>query len=82
MAEHDLHSTAFPTLDDSQIASLGKCAAASGKSYRDGEVLFAAGQRDFRFFVVKSGEVAIVDYFSGEPQTLVVHHKGQFTGDV
>jgi thioredoxin reductase (NADPH) len=82
MAEHDLNSTAFPTLDDSQIAALGKCAAASGKSYRDGEVLFAVGQRDFGFFVVKSGEVAIVDHSGGDPQTIVVHRKGQFTGDV
>jgi hypothetical protein len=25
MAEHDLHAVAFPTLQDSQIAALGRC---------------------------------------------------------
>src|SRR5438132_1377875 len=35
-----------------------------------------------KFFVVKSGEVDIVDLSGDEPKTLTVHRKGQFTGDV
>ena len=82
MAEHNLHSIAFPTLDEAQIAELGLCTAAALKSYRDGETLFAVGDRDFKFHVVKSGEVEIVDYSGDVPKTITVHTKGRFTGDV
>ena len=82
MAEHELQSVAFPTLDDSQVAQLGRCAATVRKTYRDGQTLFAVGQQDFKFFVIKSGTVEIVDLSSGEPKTLTVHHPGQFTGEV
>src|SRR5437667_3462171 len=34
------------------------------------------------FFIVKSGEVAIVDYSGDEPKTVTVHRKGEFTGDI
>src|SRR5260370_16642400 len=35
-----------------------------------------------KLFVVKSGEVEIVDHSGDEPKRLTVHRKGQFTGDV
>jgi thioredoxin reductase (NADPH) len=82
MAEQDLHSIAFPTLDESQIARLNDCTAATPRSYHDGQTLFAVGDRDLNFFVVKSGEVEIIDRSGDEPRRLVVHRKGQFTGDV
>jgi thioredoxin reductase (NADPH) len=82
MAEHNLHSIAFPTLDEEQIARLNDCTAAVPRSYQDGQTLFAVGDRDMKFFVVKSGEVEIVDLSGDEPKTLTVHRKGQFTGDV
>src|SRR5262245_12845356 len=82
MAEHDLQSIAFPTLDEAQIARLSGCTAAVSRSFQDGQKLFAVGDRDFKFFVVKSGEVEIVDYSGDEPKRVVVHRKGQFTGEV
>jgi len=82
MALSDLHAIAFPTLDAAQIDELGRCALASLKQYRDGQFLFHCGERDFKFFVVKSGEVEIVDETGDERKTLVVHRAGQFTGDV
>jgi len=82
MAEHSIDSVAFPKLDDSQVAELGRCTAAASKSYKDGETLIRAGQRNFSFFVVKSGEIEIVDLSGDQPKTVVVHHKGQFTGDI
>ena len=69
MAEHDLQSIAFPTLDEAQIARLSGCTAAVPKSFQDGQTLFAVGDRDLKFFVVKSGEVEIVDYSGDEPKT-------------
>ena len=62
MAENNLHSIAFPTLDEAQIKELARCTSAAPKLYRDGETLFAVGDRDFKFFIVTSGEVEIVDH--------------------
>src|SRR5437870_5637283 len=82
MAEHDLQSIAFPKLDEAQIARLSGCTAAMPRSYADGQTLFAVGERDMKFFVVKSGEIEIIDYSGDEPKRVTVHRTGQFTGDV
>jgi len=82
MAEHDLLAIAFPTLDEAQIARLSGCTAAQPRSFADGQTLFAVGDRDVKFFVVKSGEVEIIDRSGDEPKRLTAHRAGQFTGDV
>src|SRR5205807_7322434 len=82
MAEHDLQSIAFPTLGEAQVTRLSGCTAAVSRSYKDGQTLFAVGDRDMKFFVVKSGAVEIVDYSGDKPKRLTVHHQGQFTGEV
>jgi thioredoxin reductase (NADPH) len=82
MAEHTLHSIAFPVLDADQIAQLANCATVAPKQYRDGETLIHVGDRLFKFFLVKSGEIEILDYSGDAPKTITVHRKGQFTGDI
>ena len=82
MAEHDLGAAAFPTLDESQLSRLSRCAEASVEQYKAGQTLFQAGDRGFKFFVVKSGEIEIVDDSGEAPKTVAVHRKGGFTGDV
>src|SRR5438270_113986 len=82
MSEPDLRSIAFPILDDAQIAELGQCTAAEPRSYKDGQTLVQIGQRDFPLFIVKSGEIEVIDYSGDEPRTVTVHRKGGFTGDV
>src|SRR5437016_3215242 len=82
MAEHDLQSIAFPTLDEAQMTRLSGCTAAIARSIQDGQTLFAVGDRNMKFFVVKSGEVAIIDSSGDEPKQVVVHRKGQFTGEI
>jgi thioredoxin reductase (NADPH) len=79
---YDLHAVAFPTLDEAQIAALGRCAGASLKRFRAGEKLFECGARDFKFFVVKSGEVEIFNQSGDTLKTIAVHRPGEFTGDV
>src|SRR5205823_2288280 len=61
MAEHDLDAVAFPKLDKSHLAALDRCPRTSLRRYRAGKKLFEAGDRDARFFIIKSGEVEIVD---------------------
>jgi thioredoxin reductase (NADPH) len=82
MPEHNLQSIAFPTLDETQIAGLAGCTTATPKIYRDGQTLFKVGDRDFNFFIVRSGEIEIVDHSGDAPKTVTVHRKGQFTGDI
>ncbi len=82
MSERNLLSVAFPILGEAQITELERCTNAVPRSFRDGETLFAVGDRDFGFFIVKSGEVEIVDHTGDKPETLTIHHKGAFTGDI
>jgi thioredoxin reductase (NADPH) len=82
MAIYDLRSIAFPTLDEAQIDELARRAGATIRQYRDGQLLFACGERDVNFFIVRSGEVEIVDGSGDAPKTLTVHRQGGFTGDV
>ena len=82
MAEHDLHAVAFPKLTEIQLTALGRCPLTQLRRFHAGEKLFAACDRDPRFFVIKSGEVEIVDESSERPKTVTVHGPGEFTGDV
>jgi thioredoxin reductase (NADPH) len=82
MAEHTLQSIAFPVLDADQIAQLANCTAVTPRQCRDGETLVVVGDRIFKFFIVKSGEIEILDYSGDAPKTLAIHHKGEFTGDI
>jgi thioredoxin reductase (NADPH) len=82
MVALDLKAVAFPRLDERQLADLGRCSLATLKRYRDEERLFETGARDNKFFVVKSGEVALVDEFGDTPTTIAVLGPGEFTGEV
>jgi thioredoxin reductase (NADPH) len=82
MPEHTLQSIAFPVLDSDQIAQIAKCTAVAPRHCRDGEVLVAVRDRAFKFFIVKSGEIEILDYSGDAPKTITVHRKGEFTGDI
>ena len=72
----------LPQADEAQLAALEGCPLTKLKRYRDGEKLFEVGDRDFKFFVVKSGEVEIVDESGETPKTVAVLGPGEFTGDV
>jgi thioredoxin reductase (NADPH) len=82
MSERNLRSVAFPTLDETQIYELARCTDAAPRLYRDGETLFAVGERGMNFFIVKSGEVEIVDCSDDKPKTVTIHRQGEFTGDI
>jgi len=80
MAEHDFHQVAFPKLDDVQVATLAKFG--TRRAVRDGELLFQAGTRDYKFFVVERGAVEVVEHSSGNPKTVTLHDVHEFGGDV
>ena len=82
MAPNNLHQIAFPKLDEAQIASLSRCAHAKLRKFSEGDKLFTVGEREPKFYIVKSGEIEIVDESGEKPKTVTVHHPGDFTGDV
>ncbi|MBW0001721.1 MAG: FAD-dependent oxidoreductase [Verrucomicrobia bacterium] len=75
------YPAAFPTFDAAQLQALGPYARV--RRYAPGEALFSAGERAFRFYVLKSGRIALMDRSAaGDLRTLAVHeHPGEFTGD-
>jgi thioredoxin reductase (NADPH) len=82
MTEYNLRALAFPRFDETQLSGLEHCPKTKIKKLRDGETLFKAGDRDYAFFIVKSGQVEIIDAASDPPKTVVVHDAGEFTGEV
>jgi thioredoxin reductase (NADPH) len=82
MPNHDLNAAAFPKLDDGQMTALERCPLTVLKRFRDGEKLFQAGDREFKFFVIKSGEIEIIDESAEKPKTIVILGRGEFTGEV
>ena len=75
-----IHQVAFPKLSDAEVERLAGLAKVC--SFEDGEMIFQAGQRGLPFYVVESGEIAIVDESRAEPKVIVVHGPLEFTGDV
>jgi thioredoxin reductase (NADPH) len=82
MAEQDLNAIAFPTFDEAQMARIDKYSSGASKKFQAGQALFHVGDRDVEFFVIKSGEVEIVDESGDQPKTMMTVGAGQFTGDV
>ena len=82
MAEQDLRAAAFPKLNEAQLAALRDCSLTVLKRYRDGERLFEVGANDFKFFVIKSGHIEILDESADPPKTVAVLGPGDFTGEV
>ncbi len=71
---------AFPKLSEPEVEALAGLARIC--SFKDGETIFQAGERGLPFYVVESGEIAIVDDSAEVPKTIVVHGPREFTGDV
>ncbi|MGE0538480.1 MAG: FAD-dependent oxidoreductase [Pirellulales bacterium] len=82
MQKQDLHSAAFPTLSEAEMASLGSCPLTVLKQYKAGEKLFRVGDCDCNFFVVKSGEIEVIDESGDASHVIAVLRPGEFTGEI
>src|SRR4051812_14104835 len=71
---------AFPVLKATDLAALS--ARGRTREVKAGEVLFREGDRNLSFFVVLEGAIEITEHSRGTPHSVVVHHAGQFSGDV
>jgi thioredoxin reductase (NADPH) len=71
---------AFPTLDAEQMAaviSIGDLLV-----FEPEEFLIQQGQKDYPFYVIKSGAVRIVEKCGDYERLVATHNAGSFTGDV
>jgi thioredoxin reductase (NADPH) len=71
---------AFPVLSPDDLDALK--ARGRIRDVRAGEMLWEEGDRNPFCYVVLEGGIEIMGHQRGVPQTVVVHHPGQFTGDV
>ncbi len=71
---------AFPKLTDEQISTIANLA--EKHIYHQGDYLFHAGEMEFKFNVVISGGVEIIDRSGIEPKTILIHEPREFTGDL
>jgi thioredoxin reductase (NADPH) len=70
----------FPQLTPAQIDRISSIG--HRREVRKGDVLFDAGDQNTRFFVVLSGEIDIVRPIGDREEPVIVHHPGQFTGEI
>ncbi|MFN2547796.1 MAG: FAD-dependent oxidoreductase [Myxococcales bacterium] len=70
----------FPALSAAQIARLTRIG--KRREVSSGEIVFEEGEAIPGFYVVLSGEMAIVQRADGGETTITVHHAGEFTGEV
>jgi len=68
---------AFPILPNSQIEAIAK--RGHSRAVRAGDVLFAEGDRNFCFYVVVEGAVAIVEHSHDDERLVRMHLPGEFT---
>lgn len=73
-------AAAFPKLTPVQMEEVAKVARCV--TYHDGDVLFKAGETEFKFHVIQKGEIEIIERSGDEPKTLLVHEPFEFTGDM
>jgi thioredoxin reductase (NADPH) len=74
-----MEEVAFPRLTDAELALVRPLATA--REYADGETVFRAGQADIDLYIVESGQIEIQNP-TDDHQVIVVHHPGQFSGDI
>ena len=76
----NLADVAFPKLNDEQMESVGRIG--DFVSFSRDEDLITQGQKDYPFYVIKSGEVRIVERCGDHERLITEHSARSFTGDV
>jgi thioredoxin reductase (NADPH) len=76
----DTESTAFPRIDDAQLAMLEPLG--NHRMINRGEYLFKSGQRELGMTVVLSGELEVFEARDGEEQILATPGPRDFVGDI
>ena len=78
--DREIASTAFPTLDGSQLSHLEQYGEV--RETKPGQILFREGDTSYDFIVILEGTVNIVDDFGDEARTIATHGAGRFLGEM
>ncbi|QGJ70349.1 Response regulator receiver modulated FAD-dependent pyridine nucleotide-disulfide oxidoreductase [Planctomycetales bacterium 10988] len=70
----------FPNLTEAELACIAELGTL--RTFCSGESLFENGQKDFSFYAIVNGSVAIVDRTSGKDRIVGIHSPRAFTGDI
>src|SRR5688500_198360 len=82
MPGRDWNILAITRFTDDQMASLAGCPLTRFVRFRDSERLFSVGECECDFFVIKSGQVDILDESDEPPRIVHTHAPREFTGEV
>ncbi|MBS7455741.1 FAD-dependent oxidoreductase [Coralloluteibacterium stylophorae] len=73
----------FPQLDCTQVGTARRFASDAPRRFAPGEMLFDVGEQHAPVWLVLEGAIAVVRRDGlGREKPVVVHHAGQFTGEV
>ena len=78
--DSEIASTAFPTLDESQLSYLERYGEV--RDTEPGQELFREGDTSYDFIVILDGKVNIVENFGGVARTIATHGAGRFLGEM
>ena len=70
---------AFEGLNEKQLNTLYRLA--TPKTLKEGEILFREGKTDPTLYVVLEGEIRLVRYLEGQPETVSTIHRGAWVGE-
>ena len=70
----------FPHLPVDKIRQM--CAEGDEVELEHGQVVFSEGEENYSFYVVLEGRIRVTKKIGKEETLLVIHEKGQFTGEI
>ena len=80
LIDKETNQKAFPQLSQDHLQELKQFG--ESQRFKDGETLVKAGEKEFDFYVIESGEVEIIDSSSGEERIITTSGEREFIGDL
>lgn len=80
LIDRETNQQAFPKLSENDLTELSQFG--ESQTFNDGETLIKAGEKEFDFYIIKSGKLRVVDTSSGEERTVTTLGEREFVGDL
>ena len=80
LVDRETNQKAFPKLSQEDLSELSQFG--NSQTFKDGEILIKAGEKEFDFYIVESGQIKVVDTSSGESKTITTLGEREFVGDL
>ena len=80
LIDRETNQAAFPKLSENDLTELRQFG--EFQTFSDGETLIEAGEKEFDFYIVKSGKLRVVDTSSGQEKTVTTLGEREFVGDL